>query len=254
MKNIMKILNANSFSGANHVRMHEHKGTEFILVTRGNCRIDAGVRQLEGFADTLFIIPAGMMHNQINHVHTVTNYMSFQIRERDFFRKAMAISLAGEKWIQSWMASVIEIYNNSDSALMPQSEAVLAAVIERVKYIMEKPPASGAAHPVFMKAVKFIDENISRALTAGIIARSCILSPSYLNFLFRKYTGQGPLKYLQKIRMARARRLLTDPYMPIKQVGISCGYSDVNYFCRIFKKHNNISPGQFRLQSLKKQK
>ncbi len=53
--------------------------------------------------------------------------------------------------------------------------------------------------------------------------------------------------------MSYARKLLAEPYLSIKEIGLMCGYEEVNYFCRIFKKHNRTSPGSFRMRNYKKE-
>ncbi|OGV49122.1 MAG: hypothetical protein A2017_08015 [Lentisphaerae bacterium GWF2_44_16] len=253
MKNI-RILNANSFLGKNNVITHVHEGTEFILVTKGNCGIDVKGVHLKGAPDSLFIIPPETLHNQINHAHTMTNYISFKLYGKNPFNRPCELSLAGDKWLSRWITDIVELYRFSHEDVSVQTCSILLAIIERLKTLIKKPLFLESIHPSIMKAVKFIEEDISRELTVNAIASRCGVSASYLNILFKKHFGYGPLKYLQSLRMRYARRLLTDPYMPIKQIGIMCGYDDVNYFCRLFRKNNNISPGQFRLQSFSKQK
>jgi AraC-like DNA-binding protein len=46
--------------------------------------------------------------------------------------------------------------------------------------------------------------------------------------------------------MTKAVRLLSSSAMSVKEIAAACGYSDSNYFCRIFKKNTGTSPGQFR--------
>jgi len=51
---------------------------------------------------------------------------------------------------------------------------------------------------------------------------------------------------LIEIRIGRARELLREPGSSIKQVSISCGYSDPNYFSRLFKKVTGLTPSAFQ--------
>lgn len=250
MKSI-RILNANLFSGKNDVGMHEHAGTEFILLTKGNCDIDVKGMRLKGTPDTLFIIPPQALHNQINHVHTTTNYISFKLYGKSPFNRPFELSLAGDKWLSRWITDIVELYRFSREDVSAQTCNILLAIIERLKKLIRKPVFPESIHPSIMKAVRLMEEDISRELTVSSIARPCGVSASHLNILFKKHFGHGPLKYLQSLRMRYARRLLTDPYMPIKQIGIMCGYDDVNYFCRLFRKNNNISPGKFRTQCMR---
>jgi two-component system response regulator YesN len=64
--------------------------------------------------------------------------------------------------------------------------------------------------------------------------------------LFRKETGENFLHYLTRIRMERARELLSGTSLPVSQISRQIGYNDPNYFIRIFKKETTLSPGQYR--------
>jgi AraC-like DNA-binding protein len=74
------------------------------------------------------------------------------------------------------------------------------------------------------------------------------LSESHLSSLFRKYIGDAPIKYQQKQRMRLACRYLLDPYLTVGQAAKQCGYEDINFFIRIFRKNYNLSPGKWRKQ------
>jgi AraC-like DNA-binding protein len=51
------------------------------------------------------------------------------------------------------------------------------------------------------------------------------------------------------MRLDRAMQRLKTPYEPIKAVAGACGFVDVSYFCRQFRRHAGVSPGEFRRKS-----
>jgi AraC-like DNA-binding protein len=72
-------------------------------------------------------------------------------------------------------------------------------------------------------------------------------SPEYLRKLFKKETGLSPLKYLTKIRLENAKKLLNvrsndRNRLKIKEISEMCGFPDPLYFSRIFKKYYGHSP------------
>lgn len=54
------------------------------------------------------------------------------------------------------------------------------------------------------------------------------------------------MDYLTDLRMKRAKEFLTETGLSIKAVSYETGYSDPNYFSKIFKKHTGLTPTEYR--------
>ena len=78
------------------------------------------------------------------------------------------------------------------------------------------------------------------------IARDFGISRSRLYASFYKYLGCGLAHYIRKLRMEKARTLLKDTDQTVSRIAALCGFSDYNYFCRIFKKENGLSAKKYR--------
>ena len=66
---------------------------------------------------------------------------------------------------------------------------------------------------------------------------------------FKKITRFSPAKYIEKIRIAKAKELLCDSNLSIKEISGIVGYKDPFYFSKVFKKSTNITPSKFRANS-----
>ena len=97
-----------------------------------------------------------------------------------------------------------------------------------------------------MKAKTYIDGNYGRDLSLDEVSKAVDISPYYFSKLFKEETGENFIEYLTKVRISRAKELLTDPNVSIKEVCASSGYSDPNYFSRIFKKYEGVTPSEYR--------
>lgn len=82
------------------------------------------------------------------------------------------------------------------------------------------------------------------ALTA--IARAAALSTSQLCRVFRAECGTTPMKYLTRVRVARACDLLRKTGQSIKEVAAAVGFSDPLHFSRVFRRSQGLSPVAFR--------
>jgi transcriptional regulator GlxA family with amidase domain len=71
---------------------------------------------------------------------------------------------------------------------------------------------------------------------------------SYVQFLrrFQVYTGMTPTDYVTALRLQKAKTLLVDTDMLVREVSAVCGFENEYYFSNFFKKHVKMSPSDFR--------
>lgn len=71
---------------------------------------------------------------------------------------------------------------------------------------------------------------------------------SYVQFLrrFKAVTGVSPSEYVATVRLQKAKNLLTDTELLIKEIAFACGFENEYYFSNFFKKHTGTSPSAFR--------
>lgn len=91
-----------------------------------------------------------------------------------------------------------------------------------------------------------IRERYSEPLSLQVFANETNLSTNYLSQVFSENVGASFLQYLTDCRMNRALELLADPCIPISQIGAMVGYENANYFARLFRKRQGMSPSEFR--------
>jgi len=74
-------------------------------------------------------------------------------------------------------------------------------------------------------------------------------SSAYLCVNFKKVTGLSPTEYLILVRLSHAQRLLRGTALSIDEICERVGIPDHNYFSRLFRKRNNVSPSEYREQA-----
>lgn len=99
---------------------------------------------------------------------------------------------------------------------------------------------------VVAKAKAYIDENYQKDISLDEVSRLVDISPYYFSKLFKQEQGENFIEYLTRIRMQNARQLLMNQNYSIKEICAMCGYSDPNYFSRIFKKYEGVTPREYR--------
>ena len=94
----------------------------------------------------------------------------------------------------------------------------------------------------------YVRRETSRAPTLKEMASIAGLSPTHFGRAFRATTGMAPHKYLQDLRMERARRLLETTKLSITQIALQCGFEQSTSFATSFKKLVGVSPRTWRAE------
>ncbi|WP_163539807.1 AraC family transcriptional regulator [Gracilibacillus sp. YIM 98692] len=96
------------------------------------------------------------------------------------------------------------------------------------------------------KTLSFIKENYQKDVGLEDIVSVSGLSKYHFTRLFHKTMKETPMQYLTKIRMHHALELLQHRALTIEEVALAVGYSNGNYFSKVFKSLLDISPSQYR--------
>ena len=96
------------------------------------------------------------------------------------------------------------------------------------------------------KALRYIDENYGKDISLDEMSQMMGISSYYFSKLFKNETGTNFIDYLTNIRINKAKELLDEGRLSVKEIGIEVGYPDPNYFSRIFKKNVGKSPSEYK--------
>ncbi len=95
-------------------------------------------------------------------------------------------------------------------------------------------------------ACALIYDNINDPPPVETLAEKCFLSVSRFLHLFKEVTGKSYNGFIAYIRMSNARELLVNTDMSVKEIALSLGFDDQNYFSRVFRKIEGCSPNEYR--------
>jgi len=100
--------------------------------------------------------------------------------------------------------------------------------------------------PLLLKVKEYIDINFrSPELNVSKVALKNSVTSNHICRLFQKELGISPLEYINSLRLKHARELLTNSSLNVAQIASKAGFKDPNYFSRLFKKKNGVSPSNF---------
>jgi AraC-like DNA-binding protein len=109
-------------------------------------------------------------------------------------------------------------------------------------------PQPGRTHMQLGRAITFIEVHLGERLTLPVIARTAGLSTRSLVRLFRKEVGSSVVEFILRRRIARARDLLRGTDHTCAEIAFEAGFGSVQHFNRIFRRHEDLSPGEWRQQ------
>ena len=98
------------------------------------------------------------------------------------------------------------------------------------------------------RVLDYVREDTFSAPTLKEMASIAGLSPTHFGRAFRAATGMPPHKYMQDLRMQRARRLLETTKLSITQIALECGFEQSTSFATSFKKLVGVSPRMWRAE------
>jgi AraC-like DNA-binding protein len=101
-------------------------------------------------------------------------------------------------------------------------------------------------NPVLLHIIEVIRDNISNKIELQSIAKNAGLSTSSLYRLFKNDLGVSPVEFVMLEKIKLAKKYLTDKDVYIKNVSYQAGFEDSNYFIRLFKHYEGITPKQYQ--------
>jgi transcriptional regulator GlxA family with amidase domain len=123
--------------------------------------------------------------------------------------------------------------------------------------LIETPRAWQAGFAIVPLKTAHSDETISRAQewlhenfhqTFPLQAPARRVGMSLRNFVrrFQQATGDSPLIYLQKLRIAAAKRMLEGDQRSMQEISDAVGYQDAAFFRKLFERHTGVTPSAYR--------
>jgi transcriptional regulator GlxA family with amidase domain len=95
-------------------------------------------------------------------------------------------------------------------------------------------------------AQEWLHQNFHRDFPLETPARRAGMSLRNFVRRFKQATGDSPLAYLQKLRIAAAKRLLESDHRTMQEISDAVGYEDVAFFRKLFQRHTGVSPSAYQ--------
>ena len=142
--------------------------------------------------------------------------------------------------ISSHYARKIELLTSEKAALV-----LLKEMMRKYTMLVQNYSLNGYS-PLIRNVLVAIDSNLAGEQKLSIHAKRLNTNPSYLSALFKKEVGTTLTSYVTKKRIEQAIFLLNSTKLEIQTIAEYCGFTDLCYFSKMFKKIIGKSPSAYR--------
>lgn len=150
----------------------------------------------------------------------------FKTAERAFRKKNTGYEMKCKSELYSILCSMLDVHNKNYT---PKStERIIAPALE------------------------YIHSNYTSGdISIEHLAKMCNVSPAYFRRIFSNCIGASPVKYINNLKIARAKECILSGFYSVSQISGLAGFNDESYFCRFFKSTTGMTPSEYRLSKNK---
>lgn len=238
--NTMEIVTVSESNTLTHFKAHDHDTWEITLVLSGSITFINGDKTYRTSVGDVYIIPPKVMHSGYDG----ENY-------RDIYIKGTGLGITEPAIIHDYDGSIKALFkmikrasNEKEENYLGITNKLYEALCEYIKKYVRTEVKYGFVIDIKNK----IYENISNPdFQISEEIRKSGFNTDYFRRCFKNELGETPLEYMTRLRLEKAKKLLTQrSFISVERVAMECGFTDTFYFSKAFKKHNGISPREYR--------
>lgn len=172
------------------------------------------------------------------------------LRHKFFSPKKPVLKMNAEDTVLATFSRVMQ----SVRANRPALQQILAGATDNLMGLVysaqQTQPATDVENTnVIETAINRMQNDFAHHLDMQVLARELGVSYSWFRHTFTAHTGLSPHQYLLEFRLVRARSLLAESELSVKEIATQTGFGDEFYFSRLFRQKLNFTPSQWRVRS-----
>lgn len=253
---------------------HKHKDVEIMYVIEGSCLVETLTESLSLKKGDFILLDSQVPHRLIvgtghlcrmlnvefSFIHKKSSFPSIKELARDngilkqFLKiKKSFIRLKDPNEIYFTLKNIVleSDRNGIDKEMMVQLLlSQLFLQIARLGVEDQKVNWENQQTNVYVtKAIEYLHYHYDCDIKVCDVGKAVNLHPGYLHRIFKQVTDCSIMEYLTKLRMEKAKMLLSDTDIPIIEIAQYIGINSSQYFSQVFKKYTNTTPINFRKSS-----
>lgn len=246
--------------------VHHHTQNEIVFATEGQCVFDISGKKTTIGKNQILLISALEHHSTrmlefpyrryvfVSSMDLCSEYIHDPVLATAFIgihKRAGAVSLdpelAGE--IERYFKILVAETESHDKKWETRCAAILTDILILLYrahpelFLQEK---NQKQLNIIFSIKNYLDQHYNEDLDLDVIAQKFFISKYYLSHQFKNMTGYGFKNYIQLLRINKAKIFLQGTDLSVNEICTRIGYDNINYFIRLFKEKEGITPYQYR--------
>ncbi len=235
--------------------LHSHKTLEIVYHPVGGGVVHhPGNREIHFEADSITIHAPGEPHDQV--MKDSGDDMCVQLTTPQNCPTLPSSGLFIPRLNDSVVAAEIQSLSRGCTQISPVEQAILnlrgTAVLMNLLQIFvsqERTTDVESAQSHVSKAERFMRDRFASIRTLGEVCDHVGVSHDHLRHIFKRTRGKTLIRYLNEVRIERAKAMLVHSRLPMKEISTICGFRDEYYFSSVFRMITQTPPGQYRIKN-----
>lgn len=235
--------------------IHWHESIEILHVLEGSFVVVSDTNQVIANKGDIAIINSGNIHN-IKSITKTSKYDCLIIEKNLCEEFGISIEeIVFQRIISDKEAKrmFLEIKNEMISKKSLYKSGVKISILSFMvylyrNYLISQSPFSNKAENIkissIKKSIKFIQDNYNKNISTSDIAKEIGLSKYYFCRTFSEITCNTAVYYINHIRCTNAKSLLQSGKYTVSEVALLCGFDNLSYFSKTYKKHIGCLPSE----------
>lgn len=145
--------------------------------------------------------------------------------------------------ISSWIRKILQVETKKDM------KRITTKISNKLFDILRRYRKGNNTRHSINQALNYIEENFNKDLSLKRVSDEVGLSLYYFSHLFKEEVGESFVTFLNKLRIRKSKLLLINSNLNIAEIAYRVGYNDQNYYTRVFKEYEEITPSEFRIKN-----
>ena len=223
--------------------LHSHPYWEIVYCEGSGGTLELGGKLHKYTGKTTMVLPPNVPQLQVSSGKGLHWCLLVPVFEGEGLKERF---LKDDGTVKGLFRELAEELNGKKPYYRAIMDATAAKILALLKRRLSGDLRMPAADERLSKLRKTIDENIDKNIDLEALAGSFLLSNEYLREVFKKEYGITPVRYIIQKRIEKAKILLSEKKLTVKEAAAVCGFEDEYYFSRLFKKVTSVSPAIYR--------